>query len=42
MATRIPNNQYLGLTGGHFLLRHEEEIRAATAAFIAEVDNSSR
>jgi 2-hydroxy-6-oxonona-2,4-dienedioate hydrolase len=42
MATRIPNSQYLGLTGGHFLLRHEEEIRAATAAFIAEVDNSSR
>jgi pimeloyl-ACP methyl ester carboxylesterase len=36
MAARIPDNQYVGLTGGHFLLRHQEEIRAAIADFIAE------
>jgi pimeloyl-ACP methyl ester carboxylesterase len=36
MATRIPDNQYIGLTGGHFLLRHQDEIRTAIAEFIAE------
>jgi hypothetical protein len=36
MAARIPDNQYIGLTGGHFLLRHQDEIRAAIAEFIAE------
>lgn len=36
MAARIPDNQYMGLTGGHFLLRHQDEIRGAIADFIAE------
>jgi pimeloyl-ACP methyl ester carboxylesterase len=36
MARRIPNNEFIGLTGGHVLLRHEDEIRAATAEFIAK------
>lgn len=42
MARRIPNSEFIGLTGGHFLLRHEQEIRAATAAFIAKHSNGSR
>jgi len=33
MAARIPDNQYIGLTGGHFLLRHRDEIRAAIADY---------
>ena len=36
MARRIPDNEYIGLTGGHFLLRHQSEIRSAIAEFIAE------
>jgi hypothetical protein len=39
MARRIPNSEFIGLTGGHFLLRHEQEIRAANAAFIAQHSN---
>jgi pimeloyl-ACP methyl ester carboxylesterase len=35
MARRIPNSEFIGLTGGHFLLRHEDEIRVASAEFIA-------
>ena len=42
MARRIPNSEFIGLTGGHFLLRHEQEIRAANAAFIAKHSNGSR
>lgn len=41
MARRIPNNEYIGLTGGHFLLRHDKEIQAANAAFIAKHSNGS-
>jgi pimeloyl-ACP methyl ester carboxylesterase len=36
MARRIPNSEFIGLTGGHFLFGHAREIRAATAAFIAK------
>ncbi len=36
LARRIPNSELIGLTGGHFLLRHQAEIRAANAAFIAK------
>jgi pimeloyl-ACP methyl ester carboxylesterase len=36
MARRIPNSEFIGLTGGHFLLHRNDEIRAATAAFIAK------
>ena len=36
MARRIPHSEFIGLTGGHLLLGHEAEIRAATAAFIAK------
>jgi len=36
MARRIPNSEFIGLTGGHFLLRHEGEIRAANAEFIVK------
>lgn len=42
IARRIPNSEFIGLTGGHFLLRHEQEIRAATSAFIAKHSNESR
>jgi hypothetical protein len=33
MAATIPDNQYIGLTGGHFLLPHQDEIRAAIADY---------
>jgi pimeloyl-ACP methyl ester carboxylesterase len=36
MARRIPNSEFIGLTGGHFLFGHAKEIRAATAEFIAK------
>jgi pimeloyl-ACP methyl ester carboxylesterase len=36
MARRIPTNQFVGLTGGHFLLTHASEVRAAIHDFIAE------
>jgi pimeloyl-ACP methyl ester carboxylesterase len=36
MERRIPHNEYIGLTGGHFLLRHQSEIRTMIAEFIAE------
>jgi len=42
MARRIPNSEFIGLSGGHFLLPHEKEIRAANAEFIAEHSNESR
>ena len=42
MARRIPNSEFIGLTGGHFLLRQEAEIRAANAAFIATHTNGRR
>lgn len=35
MARRIPNSEFIGLTGGHFLFGHAREIRAATAEFIS-------
>jgi 2-hydroxy-6-oxonona-2,4-dienedioate hydrolase len=35
MARRIPDSHLLTLSGGHFLLGHEQEIQAATADFIA-------
>ena len=41
MARRIPNSEFIGLTGGHFLLRHEKEIQAANADFIAKHSNGS-
>jgi pimeloyl-ACP methyl ester carboxylesterase len=34
MARRIPTNQLVGLTGGHFLLTHDSEVRAAIHDFI--------
>ncbi|MGA8247750.1 MAG: alpha/beta hydrolase [Nocardioides sp.] len=36
LTRRIRDSTFLGLTGGHLLLGHETEIRAATADFIAE------
>lgn len=36
MVSRIPDCEFIGLTGGHLLLGHEKEIRTATAAFIAK------
>jgi pimeloyl-ACP methyl ester carboxylesterase len=36
MARRIPNSEFIGLTGGHFLFGHAKEIRAATAEFISK------
>jgi pimeloyl-ACP methyl ester carboxylesterase len=39
IARKIPNSEFIGLTGGHVLLRHEDEIRAATAEFIAKRSN---
>ena len=42
MARRIPDSEFIGLTDGHFLLRHEQEIRAANAEFIAKHSNGSR
>jgi len=42
MARRIPDSEFIGLTGGHFLLRHKAEIRAATAEFIAKHSDESR
>ena len=42
MARRIPDSEFIGLTGGHFLLRHDQEIRAANAAFIAKHSSKSR
>lgn len=34
MAERIPGNDFVGLTGGHFLLRQDERVRTEIAAFI--------
>jgi pimeloyl-ACP methyl ester carboxylesterase len=34
MARRIPTNRFVGLTGGHFLLTHGSEVRAAIHDFI--------
>jgi pimeloyl-ACP methyl ester carboxylesterase len=34
MAERIPENDFVGLTGGHFLLRQDERVRAEIASFI--------
>jgi pimeloyl-ACP methyl ester carboxylesterase len=42
MARRIPNSEFIGLTGGHVFLRHEDEIRTATAEFIAKHWNKGR
>ena len=36
IARRIPHCEFIGLTGGHLLLGHEAEIRAATASFIGK------
>jgi hypothetical protein len=35
MARRIPSNQFVGLTGGHFLLTHDGAVRAAIHDFIS-------
>jgi len=35
MARRIAGSEYLGLTGGHFLLRQEERLQAEIAEFVA-------
>jgi pimeloyl-ACP methyl ester carboxylesterase len=42
MARRIPDSEFIGLTGGHLLFHHEQEIQAANAAFIAKHSNGSR
>jgi pimeloyl-ACP methyl ester carboxylesterase len=42
MARRIPNSEFVGLTGGHFLFGHEREIRAANAEFVAKHVDGSR
>jgi pimeloyl-ACP methyl ester carboxylesterase len=42
MARGIPNSEFIGLTGGHFLFGHAKEIRAATAEFIAKHSNVDR
>ena len=34
IAERIPENDFIGLTGGHLLLRQDERIRAEIASFI--------
>ena len=34
MAGRIPENDFVGLTGGHLLLRQDERVRTEIAAFI--------
>jgi pimeloyl-ACP methyl ester carboxylesterase len=34
MAERIPDNEFVGLTGGHFLLRQDDRVRTEIAAFI--------
>jgi len=34
METRIPENDFVGLAGGHFLLRQDERIRTEIAAFV--------
>ena len=36
MARRIPTDQFVGLTGGHFLLTHDGAVRAAIHDFIAK------
>ncbi|HAG10461.1 MAG TPA: hypothetical protein DCK76_03535 [Desulfotomaculum sp.] len=36
LARRIPNNTFVGLTGGHFLFGHDEEICAAIARLIKQ------
>lgn len=36
MADRIPENDFVGLTGGHFLLRQDERVRTEIAAFIEQ------
>jgi pimeloyl-ACP methyl ester carboxylesterase len=35
LARRIPNSEFIGLTGGHFLFGHAKEIRSAIAEFIS-------
>jgi hypothetical protein len=42
MAERIPNSEYIGLTGGHFLLRQEAAIQAATRQFMAKHSHGRR
>jgi len=42
MARRIPDSEFVGLTGGHLLFHHEQEIQAANAAFIAKHSTGSR
>jgi hypothetical protein len=42
MAARIPDNQNIGLMRGHFLLRHQDEIRAAIAEFMADTRTDAR
>jgi hypothetical protein len=34
MAERIPENDFVGLTGGHLLLRQDERVRTEIATFI--------
>jgi hypothetical protein len=34
MAERIPENDFVELTGGHLLLRRDERVRTEIAAFI--------
>jgi pimeloyl-ACP methyl ester carboxylesterase len=41
-AERIPNSEYIGLTGGHFLLRQEEAIQAATRQFMTKHSQGRR
>ena len=36
MARRIPTSQFVGLTGGHLLLTHDSEVRAAIHDFIGK------
>jgi pimeloyl-ACP methyl ester carboxylesterase len=42
LARRIPNSEFIGLTGGHFLFGHAREIRAATAGLIAKHSTEGR
>jgi pimeloyl-ACP methyl ester carboxylesterase len=42
MTRRIPDSEFVGLTGGHFLFHHEQEIQAANAEFIAKHSNGNR
>jgi len=36
LANRIPASEYVGLTGGHFLLRQEKKVQAEIAAFFEQ------